>query len=156
MSCWVVPAIAAELWGVTLGHVLERVRDGSLSSRHEHGFTFVDVAPDSHTYHRPRRPGEPAPPTFVAAKPREDDPVASVPTVAVDDTLDFGPAGELIALSPPVAWIEPPAFEDAAFDDAPPADELPPLDEEDDAIPLPPRDAIRAAVARQRRRPLAA
>ena len=119
MSCWVVPAIAAELWGVTINHVLAGVRDGTFASRQEHGFVFVDVAPGSFTYLRPRRPGEPTPATFVPV-PRDE------------------------------AAAEPSGTASAVEDD-----ELPPLDEEEDATPLPPRDAVRAAVARQRRRPAA-
>ena len=65
MSCWVVPTIAAELWGVTVGHVLAGIRDGSIESRDEHGFVFVDAARQSSSHPR-HRPGEPSPPTFVA------------------------------------------------------------------------------------------
>jgi hypothetical protein len=46
MSCWVVPTIAAELWGVSVDHVLQQVRDGHLSHRLDEGFMFVDVAPN--------------------------------------------------------------------------------------------------------------
>ena len=46
MSCWVVPTIAAELWGVSVDHVLQQVRDGYLSHRVDDGFMFVDVAPN--------------------------------------------------------------------------------------------------------------
>ena len=133
MACWVVPAIAAELWGVTVNHVLAGVRDGSIGSRQEHGFLFVDAAPGSYTYQRPLRPDEPRPPTFVAV---EADQGAS-PTW--EQTPE--PTRE-VAAAPPAPLVED--------------DELPPLDLEEDDTPLPPRDAMRAAVARQRRRPLAA
>ena len=45
MSCWVVPAIAAEFWGIPLDTVLQRVHAGQVASKHEEGFTFVDVLP---------------------------------------------------------------------------------------------------------------
>ena len=45
MSCWVVPAIAAELWGVPLSHVMEGIRSGKIPWKTELGFTVVDVAP---------------------------------------------------------------------------------------------------------------
>ena len=32
MACWVAPAIAAELWGLDLNHVLGAVADGSIPS----------------------------------------------------------------------------------------------------------------------------
>ena len=131
MACWVVPAIAAELWGVTVHHVLAGVRDGSIESRHEHGFVFVDAAPGSYTYQRPRRPDEPPLPTFVMVQPEHGaEPVS-------EETPE-----EAVVRPAPVAEVE----------DA----ELPPLDLEEDDTPLPPRDAVRAAVSRQRRRPLAA
>ncbi len=47
MSCWVVPLIAAELWGVSIDHIHARVSDGSLPFKTEQGFVFVDVAPQT-------------------------------------------------------------------------------------------------------------
>ena len=139
MACWVVPAIAAELWGVSLNQVLAGIRDGSIASRHEHGFLCVDAAPDSYTYHRPRRPDEPPLPTYVLVRSEDESRAAEEPSFA--EPLSEEPSSEGLSVIPvPVA-------ED---------DELPPLDSEEDDTPLPPRDAIRAAVSRQRRRPLAA
>ena len=43
MSCWVVPEIAADLWGIPLEQVFDRIRDGSIQSKCEGGFIFVDV-----------------------------------------------------------------------------------------------------------------
>ena len=63
MSCWVVPSVAAELWGVSVEHVQARIRDGSLPSRQDSGFTVIDVAPDSPVTQAPAlRP--PPPPTY--------------------------------------------------------------------------------------------
>ena len=47
MSCWVVPTVAAELWGVSVEHVIQCIRSGQLASRSEAGFTFVDIAPET-------------------------------------------------------------------------------------------------------------
>jgi hypothetical protein len=47
MSCWVVPTLAAEYLGISLDEVQDRLRCGTLTSMHDHGFLFVDVAPDS-------------------------------------------------------------------------------------------------------------
>src|SRR5438309_12109172 len=47
MSCWVVPSVAAELWGCPMQTVLDAIRAGQLPSREENGWMFVDVAPDS-------------------------------------------------------------------------------------------------------------
>ena len=153
MSCWVVPAIAAELWGVPLGNVLMGVRDGSIASRQEHGFVFVDVAPDSHRYYRPRRPGEPPPPTYVpVTRPGECEAGKPGECLAGErgDRCEVGEPQKVLGFDAvPVLMTCAP---EVVAEDA----ELPPLDDEEDDSPLPPRDAIRAAVARQRRRPLAA
>jgi hypothetical protein len=47
MSCWVVPDVAAELWGISVEEVMESVRQGRIPSRREFHFLLVDVAPDS-------------------------------------------------------------------------------------------------------------
>src|SRR5438093_3643314 len=47
MSCWVVPSVAAELWGCSVDSIMSAIRDGRLSSRVENGWTFVDMVPDS-------------------------------------------------------------------------------------------------------------
>jgi hypothetical protein len=47
MSCWVVPSIAADLWGISLQQVLDGIEAGKIPNKLESGFRFVDVAPDS-------------------------------------------------------------------------------------------------------------
>jgi hypothetical protein len=47
MPSWVVPAVAAELWGVTVEHVLSEVAAGRVISRCEGEFIFVDVDPNA-------------------------------------------------------------------------------------------------------------
>ena len=47
MSCWVVPDVAAELWGISVEEVMQSVREGRIPSRREFHFLLVDVAPDS-------------------------------------------------------------------------------------------------------------
>ena len=47
MSCWVVPSLAAELWRMPLEQVLKLVREGTVPTKQEEGFTFIDVAPNS-------------------------------------------------------------------------------------------------------------
>ena len=44
MSCWVAPAVAAEMWHCGIEQVLEAVRSGSIPSRIEGGFLLVEVA----------------------------------------------------------------------------------------------------------------
>ena len=62
MSCWVVPTVAAELWGVSVEHVIQCIRDGRLLSRSEAGFTFVDIAPETSAV---------KPPTYTVITPEE-------------------------------------------------------------------------------------
>ena len=65
MSCWVVPSIAAEMWGVSVNQILDGVKSGSIPSKSEQGFTFVDLAPDSPVFVAPKpRPALPPPPTY--------------------------------------------------------------------------------------------
>ena len=49
MPSWVLPAVAAELWGVTVEHVLAEVSAGRVRSRTEREFTFVDIDPNGDT-----------------------------------------------------------------------------------------------------------
>jgi hypothetical protein len=58
MSCWVVPSVAADLWGIPVSQVLDRIRAGLIPSRQELGFTIVDVAPQAPkpASSRPSRP----------------------------------------------------------------------------------------------------
>ena len=49
MPSWVVPAVAAELWGVSVEHILAEVAAGRVISRTEGEFLFVDVDPNAAT-----------------------------------------------------------------------------------------------------------
>ncbi|MBC8107998.1 MAG: hypothetical protein H7Z14_15530 [Anaerolineae bacterium] len=64
MSCWVVPTVAAELWGVAVDTILDRARSGVVPSKTENGFMFVDVAPNSTRCDPPKGIRPPSPPTF--------------------------------------------------------------------------------------------
>lgn len=71
MSCWVVPSIAADLWGVTVQQILDGVKAGQISSKSDSGFTFIDVAPQSPKVSTPKRFREPTPPTFTVVTSQE-------------------------------------------------------------------------------------
>jgi hypothetical protein len=45
MSCWVVPTVAADYWGITLDVVWRRLCDGLVPHKTEQGFVFIDVDP---------------------------------------------------------------------------------------------------------------
>ena len=70
MACWVVPTVAAELWGVSLQQVLDAILSGAISSRQDSDFTFVDVAPGSPTVRLPRILRH-NPPTFTPVSDEE-------------------------------------------------------------------------------------
>jgi hypothetical protein len=83
MSCWVVPAVAAEIWNLPVNEVLARIRGGTLEAKSEYGFTLVDVAPQSPTFHRPLGESEPRPLTFKNAPP-----LAAVAEIAHADSSE--------------------------------------------------------------------
>jgi hypothetical protein len=43
MSMWVAPSVAAEIWGMSIDHILAGVADGSISSYVDGQFLFVDI-----------------------------------------------------------------------------------------------------------------
>jgi hypothetical protein len=54
MSCWVVPSVAAELWGCAVQSVLDAIKSGDIPTREENGWMFVDVAPNSPMLQTPK------------------------------------------------------------------------------------------------------
>jgi hypothetical protein len=57
--------VAAELWGVPVGAILEKARSGAIPTKNENGFLFIDVAPESPTCEPPKHLRPPHPPTYV-------------------------------------------------------------------------------------------
>lgn len=74
MACWVAPAVAADLWNVPVGRVMEMIREGEVASKRDCDFLLVDVAPDSPQMAppQPRVVTPAARPTFVAAAADEE------------------------------------------------------------------------------------
>ena len=54
MSCWVVPSVAAEIWGCAVQAVLDAIKSGDVPTREENGWLFVDVAPNSPMLQMPK------------------------------------------------------------------------------------------------------
>lgn len=98
MACWVVPAIAAELWHVSVQHVLDCIREQRIPSKTENGFLFVDVAPHSPSITPPRKRPEDRPPTYVAVHQQSDP--------AVDEDDELLSAEELEELTEPLELDE--------------------------------------------------
>ena len=71
MSCWVVPSVAAELWGCTIDAVLSAVQNGNVPSKQEAGWTFIDVAPDSPKLATPKSLRPPTPETYSVVSNKE-------------------------------------------------------------------------------------
>ena len=110
MSCWVVPSVAAEFWGVPLDVVWARIYAGQVPHKRDGGFVFVDVEPwradfNGIVYHTP-------PMTYTAAGEADD--VVLVDAEAELLTCDVPEAEEV--------WEEDPCD-----------NELPPLDDEESA-----------------------
>jgi hypothetical protein len=64
-----------------LEHLWQRIREGLLPTRHEDGFTFVDMAPQGPTLTRPTTPPHLRPPTFTTTREGESEDVLPQPQV---------------------------------------------------------------------------
>src|SRR5215207_943387 len=93
MSCWVVPTIAAELWGVSVDHVLQQARDGHLPYCLDQGFMFVDVIGHGGGGGGALKPHEEHPPTFTVLSAAETEALCGG-SEARDESLDEGDEAE--------------------------------------------------------------
>jgi hypothetical protein len=105
MSCWVVPTVAAEIWGVSVGEVLRRIEAGEITVREENGWTFVDVAPGSPTIGPPmnRRP-KPATFTMISSEEMDalcEDEIAEAEVSAFKDWRQARQRTSRLRLAPP-------------------------------------------------------
>lgn len=122
MSCWVVPAVAAEYWGVSLDAVWGRIYNDHVPHKVERGFVFVDLDPwrgDSSggVGHEP-------PPTFVLAD-ESDEPAAE------EDYADVLTEAEPLETA---SWRRQSDEDDGEADEEPTGErQLPELDEEESA-----------------------
>ena len=71
MSCWVVPSVAAELWGCTVDAVLSAIQNGKVPTKEDAGWTFVDVAPESPKLEAPKSVRPPTPETYAVVSQAE-------------------------------------------------------------------------------------
>jgi len=75
---WIVPSLAAEMWGVPLDQVIRGIQEGSIASRHEHGFVFVRWG----EHHEPQA-AAPAMNNTVMAATAKADAIAVAPATTV-------------------------------------------------------------------------
>lgn len=154
MSCWVVPAIAAELWGVSLAQVLAGVADGTVRWQREHGFLFVDASARSHSLQTTRKPQGPPPPTFVhVTREGSDNGFDAIIKQELPPPPDDAAGGDAL---PPEPVLEDPILGDPALASSVTVEEdpeLPPLCEEEDNEPIGHWRQRRQSVARTRRPP---
>lgn len=162
---WVVPSIAAEVWGVSLDHVMSQVRAGAVASREEFGFLWVEVTPAPRPVRVRRRGRRSRPQTYTRR------PVAPVSSVGVDelqalqgtrpaDTSEApndGPAGETDRSDDASTGSGCIAGESAAPPgqvavDPPEPDECESPEDADDGVPMNWRQA-RSQAASTRRKP---
>jgi hypothetical protein len=156
MPCWVAPVIAAELWGVSLEHVLGAMADGSIASRREYGFDLVDVAPGGAIPVPRRHDGKP-PKTYVAVEEVERD-APELPVAVPWEEGVAGPTGDVVE-----QWVVPDLTGHMFPEQFPPPipavvpevedPELPPLDDEEDDRPIGDWRQVRSNVGRMRRPP---
>ena len=99
MSCWVVPALAAEIWGIPLQQILDAVRAGTLPTKDAIGLTFVDVAPTGPKVTTGYRPPAGRPETFTTA-PLADELTHAEQHALTNDREAESPAREEEILSP--------------------------------------------------------
>ena len=93
MGCWVVPTVAAEIWGMSIPFVLEAIRDGRLRSKVESGFVLVDADPRGMHLSPGRRPKEQRPPTYtVVVTPEELAALESEPLLPAPALAERSPA----------------------------------------------------------------
>jgi hypothetical protein len=85
MPCWVVPTVAAEIWGMSVDQILMKIDAGELDVRHERGWMFVDVAPGGEVI------------TPVRRLPRSERPRTY--TVVAEDDGDCDPEPEVSTFS---------------------------------------------------------
>jgi hypothetical protein len=76
MPCWVVPAVASEIWHIPVDQIIAAVKAGKVASKQENGFTFIDVAPHAPAMDDAQRPKAQRPITYkVVRSKRPDDPI---------------------------------------------------------------------------------
>ena len=85
MSCWVVPIVAAEIWGISLDEVMQRIGCGAVISKREYGFLLVDTAPLGPLFRSTAAEGK--------AKPRTWMPVQTWVEVESDEEETIDDAG---------------------------------------------------------------
>jgi len=167
---WVVPSIAAEVWGVSLDHVMSQVRAGVVASREEFGFLWVEVTATSQLAPRPvrsRRRGRRSRPQTYTRRPVAPI-VPDPPSIGADELEALGEAtapveteapngepevfiGRTAIASAGIASVDSPPAE-AAGVDPPEPDECESPEDPDDGVPMNWREA-RSRVATTRRRP---
>lgn len=119
MSCWVVPTVAAEYWGISVDLVLRRMSQGLVPQMSQSGFTFVDIDPWTTACTGAFR-HEP-PPTFVSTAESIPPVESAWSPVSIAADAEIQPSGELL-------------LEETDESDEPQHDdELPDLDEEESA-----------------------
>jgi hypothetical protein len=94
MSTWVAPSVAAEIWGMSVDHILAGIADGSIQSFVDGQFLFVDVEGRGFPLSTPRpaviepivSPEEIAALTF---RPRDPDPEdTEQPSIVIEESED--------------------------------------------------------------------
>src|SRR5258705_7632416 len=104
MSCWVVPNVAAEIWGISLDEVMQRIQNGVVVSKREYGFLLVDTAPLGPLFRSTAAEGKAKPRTWVAVQTWvevEEDEIDAEVEESIDDAgMDLAVDGDSIEEEP--------------------------------------------------------
>jgi len=106
MPGWVLPAVAAELWGVTIEQVMADVAAGRVTSRVEGEFIFVDVQPAADESEHASAP---------TPSPYRRSLAWSVPSDATTESITADP---IVSAEERDALLDEPAVVESSDDDA--------------------------------------
>lgn len=93
---WIVPSLAAELWGMPLDHIIQGIENGSIASRHEHGFLFVRHGEHPEPQAAPVAAAAPELITAIgdAASPTIATAVAEISAIGINPLTNQTPSGQ--------------------------------------------------------------
>jgi hypothetical protein len=93
--------VAAEIWGISLDEVLQRINSGAVISKREYGFLLVDTAPLGPLFQSTAAEGKAKPRTWVAVQTWVDVDDIEADNESIDDAgMDLAVDGDSIEEEP--------------------------------------------------------
>src|ERR1700733_4096317 len=108
MGCWVVPTIAADLWGRPLQEVLDGIRSGSIPSKTDYGFLVVHTSGAAAVVHADPVVNSGSNPSTFAIVSEEEEAALLDDAPSLDSSRDpeMGPADDESISYPTADWHE--------------------------------------------------